>query len=205
MLERLLEPFGVCFRWRAAMALRLADLTERASLPAGYAIVPWDPARLDEVAAVDWQAYRHTIDAILYWRYFRSPTDCRRMWEEALKGRFGLFDAERTRLLLRDDRVCGDVLCVVRPSGDGFIGNLAVLPEHRGGTGKALLLTALWAFRDAGFERVSLAVTLANQRAYRLYTAIGFQRLYRFPVATRPGPLVDGHWRTAGRSDTGVG
>jgi hypothetical protein len=151
MLERVLEPFGVCFRWRAAMTLRLADLTERAALPAGYTLAPWDPGRLDEVAVVDWQAYQRSIDATLYWRYFRAPRECRRMWEEALRGRFGLFDGERTRLLLHGDRVCGDVLCLIRPSGDGFIGNLAVLPEHRGGTCRALLLSALWAFRDAGF------------------------------------------------------
>lgn len=196
-MERILEPLGVCFRWRAAMGLRLADLREEAALPAGYEIVPWDPARLDEVAEVDWYAYRRTIDATLYWRYFRSPRDCRRMWEEAKRGKFGFFDAERTRLLLHEGKVCGDVLCVVRPSGEGFIGNLAVLPEHRGGTGRALLLSALWEYRRAGFERVSLAVTLANQRAYQLYVATGFRRLYRFPVATRPGPWGS-PWRTAG-------
>jgi len=180
------------------MGLRLADLREAPRLPPGYRIAAWDPAYLDAVAEVDWHAYRRTIDATLYWRYFRTPRDCRRMWEEALRGKFGLFDAERTRLLFHEETLCGDILCVVRPSGEGFIGNLAVLPEHRGGTGRGLLLSALGAYRDAGFERVSLAVTLANQRAYRLYTTLGFRRLYRFPVATRPGPWGDGAWRTAG-------
>jgi ribosomal protein S18 acetylase RimI-like enzyme len=202
-MERFLEPLGVCFRWRAAMGLRLADLTEPAPPPSGYEIVPWDPACLNRVAEVDWHAYRNTIDATLYWRYFRSPRDCRRMWEEAQRGKFGVFDRERTRLLLCEGRICGDILSVVRPTGDGFIANLAVLPEHRGGTGRALLLSALWAFREAGFERVTLAVTLANEQAYRLYTAVGFRRLYRFPVATRPGPWGP-PWRTAGGRSTGL-
>jgi ribosomal protein S18 acetylase RimI-like enzyme len=180
------------------MGLRLADLSEPPQLPPGYQIVPWGPEHLEAVADVDWHAYRRTIDATLYWRYFRTPRDCRRMWQEATRGKFGLFDAERTRLLFHEGKLCGDVLCVIRPSGEGFIGNLAILPEHRGGTGRALLLSALWAFREAGIARVSLAVTLANQRAVRLYTSVGFRQLYRFPMAARPGPWVDGVWRTAG-------
>jgi ribosomal protein S18 acetylase RimI-like enzyme len=192
MLERVLQPVGVCFRWRAAMVLDLADLAERPSVPAGYAIVPWERERLPEVTAVDWRAYRRTIDSVLYWRYFQSPAGCRRMWDEALRGRFGRFDAERTRLLVREGQVCGDVLCSLRTPVEGFIGNLAVLPEHRGGTGRALLLTALWAYQHAGFDRVSLAVTLANRRAYNLYTALGFRRRYLFPVASRPGAAAGG-------------
>jgi ribosomal protein S18 acetylase RimI-like enzyme len=167
-------------------------------VPAGFAIVPWDGERLDQVMAVDWQAYRRTIDSVLYWRYFQSPAGCRRMWEEALRGRFGAFDGERTRLLVRDGQVCGDVLCSLRTRDEGFIGNLAVLPEHRGGTGRALLLSALWAYREAGFAHVSLAVTLANRRAYNLYEALGFRRRYLFPVASRPGLAAGGSeaWST---------
>jgi GNAT superfamily N-acetyltransferase len=190
MWERVLEPFGICFRWRAAMAVRLADLAERPALPDGYTLAPFAPARLEEIAVVDWQAYRGTVDAALYWRYFRSPLGTRRLWDEARRGRFGVFDAERTRLLFHGDRLCGDVLCAVRARREGFIGNIAVLPEHRGGTGRALLLSVLWAYREAGFEHVSLAVTLANERACHLYTKLGFRVRNRFPVATRPGADV---------------
>jgi ribosomal protein S18 acetylase RimI-like enzyme len=190
MWEKALEPFGICYRWRAAMVVRLADLADRPVLPDGYTLAPFDPARLDQIAVVDWQAYRGTVDAALYWRYFRSPLGTRRLWDEALRGRFGAFDPERTRLLLHEDRLCGDVLCAVRTRREGFIGNLAVLPEHRGGLGRALLLSALWAHREAGFEHVSLAVTLANERALHLYTTLGFRVRNRFPVATRPGVEV---------------
>lgn len=190
MWEKALEPFGICYRWRAAMVVRLADLADRPALPDGYSLAPFEPARLDQLAEVDWQAYRGTVDAALYWRYFRSPLGTRRLWDEALRGRFGAFDADRTRMLLYEDRLCGDVLCAVRARREGFIGNLAVLPEHRGGIGRALLLSALWAYRDAGFEHVSLAVTLANARAHHLYMTMGFRVRNRFPVATRPGADV---------------
>jgi ribosomal protein S18 acetylase RimI-like enzyme len=108
------------------------------------------------------------------------------MWREAISGKFGRFDPERTLILTREGRVCGDLMASLRGPREGFIGNLAVAPQHRGGTGRALLLTCLWSYRDAGFERVSLAVTLDNQRAYRLYSRLGFVISGRFPLVTRP-------------------
>ena len=185
MMNRVLERFGVICRWRAGMTLDLRRLQERPALPQGYQIVEWDPALLPEVARLDYQAYRETLDARLYWQYFSSPEGCERMWREALAGKFGTFDPKRTLLLARDGRLCGDVMAAARNARDGFIGNLAVAPVDRGGTGKALLLTCLWRFREAGFERVSLAVTLENERAYRLYTRLGFRENDQFPLITR--------------------
>jgi ribosomal protein S18 acetylase RimI-like enzyme len=170
------------------MTLDLKELKEAPRLREGYRIGAWEPHLLDAVAAVDHRAYAGTIDGSLYWRYFCSPEGCRRMWEEAFRGRFGQFDPERTRVLYHGERLCGDVLCCNRSAEEGFIGNLAVLPEDRGGTGRALLLSALWAYREAGFQRVSLAVTLKNVRAYHLYRQLGFRQRYRFPAAAWPDP-----------------
>jgi ribosomal protein S18 acetylase RimI-like enzyme len=183
-----LERCGLFCRWRTGMTLDLRRLAERPQLPEGYEIVPWDPARLAEVAAVDCAAYQNTVDARLYPQYLATPEGCERMWREAFVGKFGYFDPQRTLLLMRDGRICGDVMACAssRIARDGFIGNLAVLPEHRGGTGSALLLTCLWSFREAGFERVSLAVTLENQHAYRLYSRLGFVPGARFPLVASP-------------------
>lgn len=182
-----LDRLGIVYRWRASMTLPLVHLFERPALPLGYEIVPWDPSRLDEVAAVDYSAYRDTIDGLLYWPYFSSVPGCRRMWEEAIAGKFGRFDPDRTLLLLKDGRVCGDLIASVRSWDEAFIGNLAVAPQHRGGTGKALLLSCLWRYKEAGLQRVSLAVTYHNERAYQLYANLGFVVTGRFPVVTRPG------------------
>ena len=186
MVNQVLERFGVLCRWRAGMTLDLRRLTEPPRLPAPYEIAPWDPSRLREVAQTDYLAYRETLDARLYWQYFSTPEGCARMWQEAVHGKFGRFDPERTLLLLRDGQICGDVLAAARSPREGFIGNLAVSPSHRGGTGAALLLTCLWRYREAGFDRVSLAVTLENEQAFRLYTRIGFIVSGRFPLVTRP-------------------
>jgi ribosomal protein S18 acetylase RimI-like enzyme len=185
-MTRVLERFGVVYRWRAGMTLDLRRLTERPRLPAGYEIAAWDPERLAEVADLDYQAYRDTVDARLYWQYFSTPAGCERMWREAMAGKFGRFDPQRTLLLLREGRVCGDLMASMRSVREGFIGNLAVLPECRGGTGTALLLSGLWRYREVGFERVSLAVTLDNERALHIYRRLGFQVTGRFPLITRP-------------------
>jgi len=187
-MTQVLDRFGVVFRWRAGMVLDLRRLSEPPRLPEGYQIVRWDESRLREVAELDYLAYRGSLDARLYWQYFRDSAGCERMWREAISGKFGAFDAERTLLLLNQGRVCGDVMASVRGAREAFIGNLAVSPQHRGQTGKALLLQCLWQYREAGFERVSLAVTLDNHRAYHLYSRLGFVVTGRFPLITRPAP-----------------
>lgn len=187
MVNQVLERFGVLCRWREGMTLDLRRLRERPSLPEGYAIGPWEDGRLSEVAMVDHLAYLDTLDARLYWQYFSTPEGCETMWREAIAGKFGRFDRERTLLLYRDGRLCGDVMASIRNPREGFIGNLAVGPGHRGGTGTALLLSCLWRYREAGFERVSLAVTMDNKPAYHIYTRLGFVPTSRFPLVTRPG------------------
>lgn len=184
--SRFLERFGILCRWRAGMTLDLAALPAPPPLPPGYSLGPWDPSRLPEVARCDWLAYRGSLDARLYWQYFSTQAGCERMWCEAIAGKFGRFDPERTLLLFHGGRVCGNVMASTRGPRDAFIGNLAVEPGHRGGTGSALLLECLARYRAAGFERVSLAVTLDNQRALALYSRLGFVISGRFPLLARP-------------------
>jgi ribosomal protein S18 acetylase RimI-like enzyme len=188
MVEQVLARLGFCLRWRAGMCLDLQQLTERPRLPPGYLLLNWDDARLPEVARVDHAAYRNSVDACLYRHYLSSPAGCERMWREAMSGRFGEFDRRRTLLLAYEEQVCGDVMASTRGLADAFIGNLAVLPEHRGGIGKSLLLECLWRYREAGFQRVGLAVTLANEPAVRLYRNLGFTMNGRFPQVTWAAP-----------------
>lgn len=185
-VSRYLARYGVICRWRAGMTLDLRCLQEQPALPGQYEVVKWDPALLPEVARADHEAYRGTIDAQLYWRYFSTPEGCAQMWREAIAGKFGRFDPVRSLLLRSSGRVCGDVMASIRGPREAFIGNLAVRPEHRGGCGKALLLRCLWDYKNAGFDRVSLAVTLDNHRAVTLYRQLGFVVNGRFPIVSRP-------------------
>ncbi len=189
-VSRLLERFGVLCRWRAAMVLELDALTDRPELPKECAVRAWEDTALSEVARLDYAAYQGTLDANLYWQYFSSVEGCRRMWTEAIAGKFGRFDPARTLLLYCGGELVGDVMASIRNPREAFIGNLAVLPEWRGGLGAALLLECLWRYREAGFNRVSLAVTLDNKRAFQLYTRLGFKVSTRFLLITRPRPAA---------------
>jgi len=180
-----LERLGFLCRWRASMTVDLGRLPPRRLLPEQYRIVEWQPHRRRDVALVDHRAFRGTLDARLYREYFSTPQGCERMWREAIEGKFGRFDPFRTLLLLHEGRVCGDVMVSARHGREAFIGNLAVVPEHQGRTGSALLLECLWRCREAGYERVSLAVTEENRRAYSLYERVGFVVSARFPLVAR--------------------
>src|SRR5437667_9983613 len=89
---------------------------------------------------------------------------------------------------MRDGEPRGHLMACMRTTREGFVGNLAVLPEDRGGTGRALLLECLWRYRSAGFHSVSLAVTIDNKRALHLYQSVGFTVRCRFPVLAYSRP-----------------
>jgi GNAT superfamily N-acetyltransferase len=59
---------------------------------------------------------------------------------------------------------------------------IGCLPNHRGqGIGRLLLEALFEAAHGAGFERLSLSVSTANERAVRLYRRLGFQPVGPWP------------------------
>jgi len=71
---------------------------------------------------------------------------------------------------------------------DGFIDDIYIVPEHRGrGLGRAALDLALSESRNHGIRVLLLEVEADNDRAYHLYTSIGFtdtkRRLLRLVLA----------------------
>lgn len=70
---------------------------------------------------------------------------------------------------------------------EGWIKNVAVLPDYRGtGLGRALLLTALTRYEEKRRKWAGLGVDLSNPTgAYRLYTSIGMSPVYEADVYER--------------------
>ena len=63
-----------------------------------------------------------------------------------------------------------------RTMGTAAIQNVGIVPEHRGcGMGRAIVEHCLAALYTTGFDRVSLEVTAANDRAVALYESLGFR------------------------------
>jgi mycothiol synthase len=72
-----------------------------------------------------------------------------------------------------------------RPTG--WIGQIAVLPAHRGtGLGRMLLRWSVGYLRSRGAGTLELAVEAANDRALGLYRRAGFEPAVEWPHWTRP-------------------
>jgi ribosomal protein S18 acetylase RimI-like enzyme len=164
-------PLNFC--WRVGMELGLGQSSELPRLPSEYRLGPWERARLDELAEVEYRSYLGSEDARCFPDALSTVDRCWNSLSEALKPK--RFDPERSLFLLRGEQLCGHLLAWCLDHRVGFIHDVAILPEHRGGTGRAMLLECLNRYQRAGFRRVGLSVTTANSRALHLYERLGFR------------------------------
>lgn len=187
-LEAALRAHGYRYALRARMHLALTGPMPAPVPPAGYRLLPWDDARLEEAVAL---ATDTPSDEAWLYPEFAGPTGVRRLLEGAVAGRFGRFEPRLSPLALTGETLAGFALATWHPllPQEGFLLDLFVAPLHRGrGLGRALVLAAATAFREAGASRLGLAVTLSNTVALRLYQQLGFQIEYRFAVFRKELP-----------------
>lgn len=120
---------------------------------------------------------------------YRGSLDCPefngvRDGEQSLKNHeaAGSFNPDMWRLYRRDGADVGILLMAERPDQQAWeVLYLGVIESARGsGIGRAMLLDALDAARDANVERVLIVADVRNVPAVSLYESLGFQ-----PVATR--------------------
>jgi len=151
------------------------------SLPAvpatvGFAVVPWDPSRNEELRAVKNSAFRD------HWG--STPTSAEG-WRQLTSG-FGARADLSFMALDADGRAIGLVLTHRYPDDDdviggryGWIDKVATLAEWRGrGVARAMIATALAAYAGEGLTHAALDVDTDNPTgAFGLYTAMGFAPL----------------------------
>lgn len=161
-------------RYRMEIDLVDRDLT-RASLPAGYEFLPWDPSRLEACAMAKYLSFRGEIDANVF-PCLGELAGCTRLMGEIV--RKPGFVPEATWLAVyhgEKTEYCGTIQGIRDRSGMGSIQNLGITPNHRdAGLGTSLLFRSLCGFREAGMRRVHLEVTAQNAGAVRLYHHLGF-------------------------------
>jgi len=150
--------------WR--MTVDLATPPAAPELPAGVELRPFRVGTDDRAVHALVQAAFSEIEGNIHhgweqWRVRSIETSSfdRRWWLIAWSG----------------DEIAGVVLSEHWvDDGIGWVGQLAVAPAWRGrGLGRALLLTALTEFFDAGVRRAALSVHGDNDRASRLYESVG--------------------------------
>ncbi len=159
------------------------DLSESipisAPIPAGYALVPFQPGLVREHALAKYQSFRQELDANVFPCLGRRDGCIRLMREITSRPEFVV---GATWLCRYHDPISGQVTPVgtiqgLEIDGWGAVQNLGIDMMHRSkGLGSILLARAAAGFREAGLKAMHLEVTTDNTAAIRLYERLGFRK-----------------------------
>lgn len=153
------------------------SLGEPLRVPAhGFRLRPLGREDIPVAARIIHRSHFGSLDAALNMTY-ATPTLCRGFVETLmLRAGCGQFDREASLLAEGDEGGIGVVLSSRLSGTNGHLCQVSVAPEAQArGLGTGLVTAALEAFRTEGLTTASLSVTVGNDRAYRLYTRLGFQ------------------------------
>ncbi|WP_198680438.1 GNAT family N-acetyltransferase [Lentzea terrae] len=174
-LLTLVESFGFSAdRHFHEMEVALGESLAQVPIPSGYEIVPFSPARDEEVRQVCNAAF-----ATHWGSVERSPEEWAASFTNSKR-----FVPEHSFLALADGAVVGFVLARHYPVVEEltgvrelWIGDVGTLAEHRGrGVASALLSWTLAQGRAAGYDRAGLSVDTANSTgALGVYERAGFK------------------------------
>ncbi len=170
---------GFCSRSRHYL---VRDLREAVAAPAHSARLRG--IRRDDlpvVAEVIHRSHEGSLDAALNLTYATLPL-CRGFVETlVLRAGCGRFDPAASFLAEGPRGPIGVLLASHLSPSNGHVCQVSVVPEAQAqGLGTALVVAALQAFRAQGLSTASLSVTVANARAHRLYTKLGFRLRKQF-------------------------
>lgn len=152
-------------------------------LPAGVRLRPLRRDELSLAAELVYRSHQGSVDAALNLTY-ATPAACRHFVETlVLRSGCGSFDPEASRVAEGERGALGVLIASRLSDSTGHLCQVSVVPEAQSrGLGGALVAAALRAFKAAALTAATLSVTVANERARRLYENLGF-RLHRGFVA----------------------
>jgi ribosomal protein S18 acetylase RimI-like enzyme len=144
---------------------------------------PWGGNHLEEAAAILQAAYTGGVEAEIHERY-RSAAGCRMVLEQLIdQGSCGPLVAEASLLARHRGQAVGCVVVNETAPRQAHLPQVAVLPEYqRCGIGRWLLDDSLSQLAASQFETLSLIVSRANERARKIYQAMGFHPVLAFPA-----------------------
>lgn len=160
-------------RWGLDRPLLREDAVEP-TLPSGFSRVPIASVAPDSLQALDRVAFGTTPDSTLL---ADTPEENRRVIEEILEGRLGLFLEEASIALASEDgHLVGAVLTAQETPQRGIFVDLAVAPDYqRRGLARYLLRFGYRALLALGYTTATLWVSESNVGARALYAEEGFQ------------------------------
>ena len=161
-----------------------------APLPVGYRFLSARAYPSEQLARLDWAAFRGSPDAAFL---DESPGSARRLLEGMLAGQLGRFlDEASFTVADPTGALCGMLLTAEESPRVGVFVDLAVDPGHRRqGVGRALLARGLRGLLALGQSAGRLWVTESNVPARGLYESLGFRAeatsyIYRYRAAAGP-------------------
>jgi ribosomal protein S18 acetylase RimI-like enzyme len=177
------ERAGLQAAWRAFLRVELARVRASVPSPAQVQLEPWRERHLDEAAAIMQAAYQATVDVELNVLY-RTVEGCSSVLENLLlQGGCGPLVVEASVLARSRGQGIGCIVVTEIAPRQGHLAQVAVLPAYqRQGVGRMLVHHCLTQLAAHHFDTLSLIVSRANQRAFRLYQAMGLQEILAFPV-----------------------
>jgi len=195
-VDRRFEATGFSSRTRHYMRCDLrGPLPPRdPPLPAGVGLRPLRRGDLPAAAEIVYRSHVGTTDAALNLTY-ATPATCRAFVETlVLRSGCGRFDADASRLAEGPRGPVAVLIASRLAAANGHVCQVSVTPEAQGrGLGAALMATALHSFREQGLASATLSVTVANERAHRLYELLGFrsQRTFGAHAWVRPPAKIE--------------
>jgi len=177
------EREGLQAAWRAFLRVELAGVHASVQSPAFVQLEPWREMHVHEAAAIMQAAYQTTVDVELNMLY-RTVEGCSSVLDNLLQqGGCGPLVAEASVLARYRGQGIGFVVVTEIAPGQGHLAQVAVLPAYqRQGVGRLLVNHCLTQLAARHFDTLSLIVSRANQRAFRLYQTAGLQEILTFPV-----------------------
>jgi len=154
--------------------LEKVELSEKVE---SYSIQAWQPQFLMAATEVICDSYVESPDAVLC-RDYQSRKGCTRFLRNLIESpTCGRFSRQDTRVVQdQSGKICG-VLIATKINGDtGMVPQLSIRRDCQGkGLGSWLLAEYMRSAALAGLKRVSLSVSQANKRAFKIYQRFGFQ------------------------------
>jgi ribosomal protein S18 acetylase RimI-like enzyme len=169
--ERGFAPFG-----RSEMALPPTAPVPSEDVPAGVTVRPVEPSDEPALARLHERAYRNHIDRFISIEDLDPIRDADLQLRQYFAGRFGQVLSPGSTVVLLDQEIAAAVIATRRPP-QALIIDVMSDPDCQGrGFARIALSESIRQLRAIGETTVVLNVTEGNDRAYRLYSGLGFVR-----------------------------
>ena len=177
--SRMYTAAGFNVNTRTRMSVSLADYRPMSVMPPeGVRLRPVMLSDEPLFVSMAYEHYRGTIDAPMV---SKAPAQAEALMRALFHNEYALLEPSASRIVLDESgHPEGGIIvsCNTKDPTDklAWVLDISIAERWRGrGLGKALLLTAMNAAHDLGYNRMGLIVTMGNEMAMGLYRALGFE------------------------------